>query len=89
MEQSKIYTAVLMENEYPPNPETEAAIRKEAETALSSQNLVIESEGDWVFSGPEDDDDDEEEGFYVKSFRGTSHIIVRIWKFSRKRCLTG
>jgi len=70
MAQSKIYTAVLMEGEYPPTPETEAAIRKEAEAALGSQHLVIESEGESMFSGPEEDDDDEEEGFYVKSFRG-------------------
>ncbi|MPZ50473.1 MAG: hypothetical protein GEU75_14440 [Dehalococcoidia bacterium] len=70
MEQSKIYTAVLMEAEYPPTPETELAIRKEAEAALGGRDLVIEREGDWVFSGPEEDDDDEEEGFYVKAFHG-------------------
>jgi hypothetical protein len=70
VEQSNIYTAVLMKAEYPPSPEAEAAIRQEAAAALAGRNMVIESEGEWAFSGPEEDDDDEEEGFYVKAFRG-------------------
>jgi hypothetical protein len=69
-QQSRVYTAVLTEREYPPSSEAEEAIRREAEAALGSQNLVIASEGEWQYSGPEEDDDEEEEGFYVKAFRG-------------------
>ena len=70
MEQSKVYSAVLLQSEYPPSAEVETAIREEARAALNARGLEIESEAEWAFSGPEEDGEEEEDGLYVKLFHG-------------------